>query len=158
MLSMIARSFLLLTAVFLISCGTANDHPAVQAEDQNPQNSPDNNEETQAQIVKTISVAEFQSLLKSTANARLIDVRTPEEVAGGVIDCADNFDFYDTDFSKRIGELDRNAPVFVYCAVGGRSGQATQVFKDAGFKTVYNLDGGIRGWTGSGLPVAPCAK
>jgi rhodanese-related sulfurtransferase len=152
---MIARTFTLLTAVFLISCGTANDHPAVQAENQN---TPQASQQTPAQTVQTISATEFEALLKSTANARLIDVRTPEEVAGGVINCADNFDFYDADFNKRIGELDRNAPVFVYCAVGGRSGQATQVFKDAGFKTVYNLDGGIRGWKSNGLPTAPCAK
>ena len=152
---MIVRTFTLLAAVFLISCGTATDHPAVQAENQETSSA---QAQQAVQTIATIPANEFDALLKSTANARLIDVRTPEEVAGGVINCADNYDFYDADFSQRIAELDRNQPIFVYCAVGGRSGQATKVFKDAGFKTVYNLDGGIRGWAGSGLPVAPCTK
>ena len=48
--------------------------------------------------------------------------------------------------------LDKKKPVYVYCAVGGRSAKASKVLQESGFKTVYNLLGGFNGWTAAGLP------
>lgn len=46
----------------------------------------------------------------------------------------------------RIGELDRNEELVVYCHVGTRSGAAVDFLSSQGFKRVHNLKGGIRAW------------
>ena len=51
--------------------------------------------------------------------------------------------------SERFGELDRERPTVVYCAVGGRSRAATQYLSGRGFQQVYNLAGGIQTWDGA---------
>jgi len=42
--------------------------------------------------------------------------------------------------------LDKNKPVYVYCAVGGRSATAAKILSDMGFTEVYDLEGGIINW------------
>jgi sulfur-carrier protein adenylyltransferase/sulfurtransferase len=50
--------------------------------------------------------------------------------------------------SNRLGELDPEKPVLVYCAIGGRSRAAAQLLAGEGFREVYNLQGGIKAWNG----------
>lgn len=153
---MFTQTFVILSAAVLLSCSPKGDHPAVQAETSSPETT---GQQTTMRTIKTVSIAEFQSLLEASEAVNVIDVRTPEEVAAsGVIECAENIDFYDSGFNRRINSLDRNQPVFLYCAVGQRGQQAMQVFKDAGFQTVYNLEGGIRNWMNNGLTAAPCTE
>jgi len=83
----------------------------------------------------------------------VLDIRMPAEYAGGHIAGAKNLDFYGPDFEKQLGTMDRNQPVLVHCASGGRSTQSLAVFQKLGFKTVYHLDGGIKAWKNEGLPV-----
>ncbi len=83
----------------------------------------------------------------------LLDVRTPDETREGIIEGATTMDFYEDDFKNRLMKLDRDQPVYVYCASGKRSGQTAEMLKDAGFAEVYNLDDGITGWKKSGKPV-----
>ncbi len=49
--------------------------------------------------------------------------------------------------------LDPAKPVAVYCASGMRSGQATQILRDAGFGEVHNI-GGFSAWQSAGGPVS----
>jgi rhodanese-related sulfurtransferase/rubrerythrin len=49
---------------------------------------------------------------------------------------------------ERVGELDPDQPVLVYCAIGGRSRAAAQFLNGQGFNQVYNLSGGIKAWQG----------
>jgi len=44
-------------------------------------------------------------------------------------------------------QLDREKPVIVYCAVGGRSHMAAQLLMHQGFEMVSHLAGGIEAWT-----------
>jgi len=83
----------------------------------------------------------------------LLDVRSPDETRDGIIEGATTMDFYEDDFKNRIMELDRDQPVYIYCASGNRSGQTAKMLKDAGFEEVYNLEGGITEWEESGKPV-----
>ena len=46
------------------------------------------------------------------------------------------------DFSEKVAGLDKQRPAFLYCAKGGRSHQAAEIFKEQGFTEVYDLDGG----------------
>jgi rhodanese-related sulfurtransferase len=60
---------------------------------------------------------------------------------------------YETFELKNIQNLDKNKPVLVYCTVGARSQDIGQRLKDAGFKQVYNLYGGIIHWSNEKKPL-----
>jgi len=99
-----------------------------------------------------LSVNEFNDKLKQTPNAQLIDVRTPGEFAGGHLENAINYDWNGDNFESQIKELDKQKPVFVYCLSGGRSASAASSMRSAGFKTVYEMNGGMIKWRAAGLP------
>jgi rhodanese-related sulfurtransferase len=104
-------------------------------------------------IVQNIDAAQFSSLMESSPEKSVIDVRTDVEVANGIIPNATQIDLSRTDFRETISKLDKSKPVFVYCAVGGRSSMASEVLEKAGFEKIYNLSGGINGWQAAGLPL-----
>lgn len=87
------------------------------------------------------------------ANVQLIDVRTPEEFVSGHLQGSVNIDWYDSSFKNKVGSLDKTKPVYVYCAVGGRSAQAKNLLQSLGFTSVINLSGGIEAWKKMNLPV-----
>jgi rhodanese-related sulfurtransferase len=45
--------------------------------------------------------------------------------------------------------FDKNKPVIVYCASGGRAALAGQALKELGYEDVYNL-GGFKDWADNG--------
>jgi rhodanese-related sulfurtransferase len=96
--------------------------------------------------VNTLNLDGFVAKIKATPNAQLIDVRTPEEWAQGKIGSSKLISVADPKFLEQTAKLDKNKPVFVYCAVGGRSPKAATMLQQAGFKQVYNLSGA--GYTG----------
>lgn len=83
---------------------------------------------------------------------QIVDVRTPQEVSFGIIEGAKTIDFYDPKFADKISALDKTKPIIVYCAVGGRSASAASKLENLGFKEIYDLKGGYRGWQGAGFP------
>lgn len=92
-------------------------------------------------IAKDIEQSELQSTLESTG-ATLVDIRTPEEVAEGIIEGAKIVDFHDDDFMAQMEQFPKDQPLVVYCAAGGRSSKAMKMLNKAGWKEVYNLLGG----------------
>ncbi|MFM7666636.1 MAG: rhodanese-like domain-containing protein [Bacteroidota bacterium] len=96
-------------------------------------------------INKKVSKTEFTQLMKKSG-AQLIDVRTPREFSNGFIEGAKNIDYNGDLFEKQMKKLDKNKPVLVYCAAGGRSENAAELFKEWGFKEVYDLEGGYNAW------------
>ncbi len=95
---------------------------------------------------KRVSQEEFKKIMKDK-NAQILDVRTANEVAQGKIQGSLNIDYFKTDFLETTkNKLDKNKPVLVYCAAGGRSASAAKDLKKAGFKTVYDLEGGYDNW------------
>ncbi len=97
--------------------------------------------------LEKLDVGSFNKKLVEIKNVQLIDVRTPAEVAAGAIPGAVNIDFYDDQFEKKIGALDPNRPIMVYCKSGGRSGKSAQALKKMGCKEVYDLAGGYTAWS-----------
>ena len=102
--------------------------------------------------VTNMNVEDFS---KKTAESGVVilDVRTPGEFMTGHIQDAQNIDFEGGSFESQIESLDKNGTYAVYCRSGNRSGQAVKVMQDAGFKNIYNLDGGVIDWANSGLPL-----
>lgn len=107
----------------------------------------------QTQSTKTnLSTTEFAEKIKELPTATIIDVRTPDEFSKGHLANANNYDWNGNEFEKQIAPLDKSKPVFVYCLSGGRSSSAANKMRSNGFKTVYELDGGILKWRGANLP------
>jgi phage shock protein E len=80
------------------------------------------------------------------AGAKLVDVRTPGEFAGGHIPGAINVPV--GELASRIKDVgDAAKPVVVYCASGMRSAHAKRLLVRAGFRDVHDL-GGITRWPG----------
>ena len=100
-----------------------------------------------AQISTSLSVNEFESKLATSDSNQLLDVRTPAEYSTGHLKNALQADWTDkTEFSRRIGFIDKNKPVYIYCLSGGRSGAAAKEMRSLGYSNVYELNGGIISW------------
>lgn len=87
------------------------------------------------------------------ADVQLIDVRTPDEYKAGHISNAKNINFYAADFKDQMEKLDKSKAIAVYCGVGGRSGKASTILTQLGFKTIYDLQGGMSAWKAKGKKV-----
>ena len=96
--------------------------------------------------VTSIDASQAKKLVadEGADNVTFLDVRQPKEyelahIPGSLLVPMGELD-------TRLGELDPNKPVVVYCAIGGRSRVAAQMMAGKGFTTIYNLSGGIKAW------------
>ena len=105
------------------------------------------------QTLETVSPTAASEVLATNPDAILLDIRTPEEYASERIAGAENIDFYAPDFSDQLASLDPDETYVVYCRSGNRTDSAMDVFDDLGFAVVYEVEGGIVGWVGAGLPI-----
>ncbi|HTX20092.1 MAG TPA: molybdopterin-synthase adenylyltransferase MoeB [Bacteroidota bacterium] len=99
-----------------------------------------------------ISVEELKRRLDRKDDLFILDVREPQEfeicnLHGYLIPLRD--------LPKRIHELDTAKEIVVHCKVGGRSRQAVEFMKQAGFRKVKNLVGGIDAWAEQIDPTMP---
>lgn len=95
--------------------------------------------------------SDFQTKLSQAQDAYLLDVRTSEEIATGIIAGAVNI-IYDENFAQKISEVPLQ-PIFVYCASGKRSAKAAKILREKGYAPVYELAGGLNAWKEKGLSV-----
>lgn len=102
-----------------------------------------------AGAVTTLNVSDFAKKISDTSVV-LLDVRTPGEFASGHIAGATNIDFESGTFASDILKLDKNKTYAVYCRSGNRSAQATALMAKDGFKSIFNLNGGIINWQSAG--------
>jgi thioredoxin len=102
---------------------------------------------------ESIAAVNFAEKIKTTPQAAIIDVRSPEEFAGQHIDNAINIDWNGDNFEGKIGKYDKSKPIFVYCMSGGRSKQAAEKLAELGYTKIYELQGGIMKWNAAGLSV-----
>lgn len=99
-----------------------------------------------------LGAADFRTQISATPEAVVLDVRTPQEYAGGHLRDALNIDWNDSGFDAGIAELDKQKTYFVYCLAGGRSAAAAERMREQGFGHVVELQGGILKWREAGLP------
>lgn len=100
-----------------------------------------------------LSPEAFEKGMKNDSTHQLLDVRTPEEYDGRHLQGAINNNYNDEKFVEHLKHLDKDKAVYVYCLSGGRSAEAQKIMKEQGFKTVYNLEGGIRNWETNNKPI-----
>ncbi|MBK7511610.1 MAG: rhodanese-like domain-containing protein [Chloracidobacterium sp.] len=110
----------------------------------------DSGVQTSSTTVREASPVETQVAV-SKAYSQFIDVRTPEEYAGGHAARAVNIPL-DT-LMGSLDRLEKNEPVYLICQTGRRSGQAAEMLKGAGFSNVINVTGGTTAWQAADLPM-----
>ena len=83
----------------------------------------------------------------------ILDVRTPEEFAGGHVPGARNISI--DELAQRVGEIadHREQEVVVYCERGTRAAKASEMLADAGFVFVRHLEGDMSAWRAAGRPI-----
>lgn len=111
---------------------------------------------------------------KTQAGYIYLDVRTPEEFKAGHAKGALNIPIFistpagrqfNPEFMAQVQEkFTAGAKLVIGCHSGGRSGKACQLLSEAGYKDLFNIDGGfggridpetgeqIKGWREEGLP------
>ncbi len=97
-----------------------------------------------------ISRDEARKLIED--GAQLFDVRAEHEWETGRIAGAAHLPL--TELADRVGEVDKEHPVILYCRGGNRSTMATDALVAAGFDAA-KLSEGIVGWAEAGLPLEP---
>ncbi|MDP1928565.1 MAG: rhodanese-like domain-containing protein [Thiobacillus sp.] len=84
----------------------------------------------------------------AASGAHLIDVRTADEVAHGVIDGAIHIPLHL--LPLRAADIPQDKPVVMYCRSGARSAQACSFMASKGYSNMHNLSGGIMAWARTG--------
>ncbi len=90
--------------------------------------------------------AELMAKTRDNPTISVIDVRSPREYAAGRLPGAVNVSIHDPGFRRNLESLDRAKTYLVYCNVGTRSRRASGLMGELGFRKVYHLPAGIRGW------------
>lgn len=99
--------------------------------------------------MKNVSQKEWEEKIASDPNAVIIDVRTEDECAHGVLEHAQCLDIFQKDnFMEGLRKMDKEKNYYVYCRSGQRSANACQIMDEMGFNQTFNLTGGITAWTG----------
>lgn len=104
-----------------------------------------------AATAKDVTSGEAKAIIDTTKNIFILDVRSPQERSQGYI-AGSQLIPIDT-IERRLGEIPKNRPVIVYCAVGSRSRVVAQGLSRLGYAEVYNMRDGIVGWQRSGYAV-----
>jgi len=102
-------------------------------------------------FVKEIEASELATLIDEQTDFALIDVRTPAEIAAGIIPGTQAMPL--TTLPLRMTDLPKDKQVVFYCRTGARSAQACMFLAQQGFDNVYNLRGGIVTWARNSLPI-----
>ena len=102
--------------------------------------------------VREVAPKDLKALLDSGTVKELFDVRTPQERDRAKIEGSK---LLDDKTMAYVDGLAKDTPIAFHCHHGGRSRNAAEHFLKKGFKTVYNLAGGIEAWSRDVDPKVP---
>lgn len=94
--------------------------------------------------VRQLSPTEAKAKLDAGDIEVFVDVRTPEEAVTARIPGAR---LLDDGFRAELLDMPKDTPILFQCHHGGRSQAAAEHFLGQGFTQVFNLAGGIDGWS-----------
>ena len=102
--------------------------------------------------VPEITPKELKARLDRGDDLYILDVREPHEyqicqIGGHLIPLGD--------LPRRVNELDSSREIVAHCRSGKRSADAVAFLKQAGFKKIWNLKGGILAWSDDVDPRVP---
>ncbi len=93
-----------------------------------------------------ISASELDERLERGDTLALVDVREPFEREIADLPEVGQLRIPLGELLERVQELEREAPLVLYCRSGSRSGWATRELRGMGFDNVWNLKGGLLAW------------
>ena len=104
--------------------------------------------------IKEADFREIKKRIDAGEKMILVDTREDNEWARGHIPKAIHLGkgIIERDIEQTIP--DKNALLVLYCGGGFRSALAADNLQKMGYKNVLSMDGGWRGWTEAGFPVA----
>lgn len=96
----------------------------------------------------TVNQQQAIDIVDEYKKTQVLDVRTSEEYRQGSIKGSMNINAQDGAFKQKVDTLDKEGVYLLYCKSGKRSKQACDTMVEMGFKTVFNLKGGLSRWRG----------
>ena len=105
------------------------------------------------EAIPTMSAHELKQKMDAREPFELIDVRETFEYEIARIDGARLIPL--GEIAERADELPRDRPIVVHCHSGRRSAEAVRLLQQRGFGNIYNLEGGIDGWSDQIDPGVP---
>lgn len=104
-------------------------------------------------MINEIDSLALKARLDAGEDLLLVDIRTPAEVAQGIITGCMTLPMHL--IPLRMNELPKDRDVVLYCRSGARSYQACAYLAQQGHERVLNLRGGIIAWARHGYEIAP---
>ncbi|MFA7191301.1 MAG: rhodanese-like domain-containing protein [Dehalococcoidales bacterium] len=98
--------------------------------------------------VNLISAQTLHERITGSSGMVLVDTRAPAEFTDSHISGAVNIP--SPDLRSRNKELNPEKPVYLICSTGNRSSLAASILKRNGFHEVYNVAGGMTGYSAAG--------
>ena len=95
--------------------------------------------------VPAIEVEELRDRLKTDVPPLVLDVR--EQWEADLCQIPGSTLIPIGSLAQRLNELPKDRTIVVHCHHGGRSARATAYLRAQGFANVFNLKGGIHGWS-----------
>ena len=100
--------------------------------------------------IQEINVTDLSGKFEQNdSNIELIDIRTPAEVARGVIPNAKTLPMHLIPLQLNYF-INSDKQIVIYCRTGSRSAQACMFLNQQGISNVVNLSGGIMSWAQHG--------
>jgi rhodanese-related sulfurtransferase len=110
-------------------------------------------------IINNLTPSQVQEAL-AKGGVTLIDIRESTEheqngrIAEAILASRGMLEFYaDETLPYHKPEFDKNKPLILHCASGGRSALAVATLQQMGYTKIAHLDGGIKAWKEAGYPV-----
>jgi rhodanese-related sulfurtransferase len=107
-------------------------------------------------FARTIDIHEAQRLLEAGEIDLLLDIRTLEEYEGELGHVPEAYLLPMQELPDRIREIAPYADktIGLICRTGNRTSYVMPHLARAGFRKLYNIDGGTRDWSQAGYPIA----
>ena len=94
-----------------------------------------------------ILVVDADQLKKlQSAGVTVVDIRTDVEYQQGHIPGVVHVNYNADNFIDQMNEMDKDQPIVIHCARGGRSSSAAKLLAKEGFSIIYDYSGGFLDW------------
>lgn len=103
--------------------------------------------------IKLIKINAVKEKLDQYEDFSLIDCREPDEYQKGRIPKSIFIPRGILEMTVERHFQNRDKPIVIYCASGGRSAVAAHALKKMGYKDVASMEGGFEGWKQFGFPI-----
>ncbi|MBM0868150.1 rhodanese-related sulfurtransferase [Staphylococcus auricularis] len=100
--------------------------------------------------MKSISIDELKTKILDSIPVNIVDVRSKEETAMGIIPGAETIP--SDEIEDNLNHFNENDTYYIICKKGGRSAQVVKYLESQGIDAV-NVEGGMDAWGDEGLQI-----